>query len=126
MRPLVIIVGIVAGAFLLVPLLTVGAMAFVLSGGSGCLFSPHPDRFVQQVWVEADPDGECGTRRGMVDDLLANYVRPGMTKAEVITLLGAPEDQDYGYILGCWIDCDWVTVEFSADDRVRDVYQFQD
>lgn len=49
-----------------------------------------------------------------------------MTKAQVITLLGAPEDPDYGYMLGCWIDCDWVTVEFNGDDLVREAYQYQD
>jgi hypothetical protein len=122
----VIVVGIAAAAYLVVSLLAVGAMAFVLTGGPGCWFAPHPDHFVQQVWVQADPDGECGARYGMVDDLLANHLSPGMTKAEVITLLGAPEDPDYGYMLGCWIDCDWVTVEFTADDRVREAYRYQD
>jgi hypothetical protein len=125
-RPLVIVVGVVAAVFVVVPLLAVGAMAFVLTGGPGCWFVPHPDQFVRQVWVEADPDGECGARYGMVNDLLANHLRRGMPKAEVIALLGAPEDPDYGYMLGCWIDCDWVTVEFDADDRVRDAYQSQD
>ena len=125
-RPLVIVVAAVAGAAIVPPLLAVGAMAFVLTGGPGCWFAPHPDHFVQQVWVEADPDGECGARYGMVDDLLANHLRPGMTRPEVITLLGVPQDPDYGYMLGCWIDCDWVTVEFGEDDRVREAYQSQD
>ena len=125
-RPFVIVAAILAATFVMVPLLAVGAMAFVLTGGPGCWFVPHPDRFVQQVWVQGDPDGECGARYGMVDDLLANHLRPGMTTAEVITLLGVPQDPDYGYMLGCWIDCDWVTVEFTVDDRVRDAYQSQD
>jgi hypothetical protein len=125
-RAFAMVVGVLAVAYAAVQLLLFAGIFLVFSGGPSCWFTPHPDQFIQQVWAEADPDGECGARYGMVDDLLANHLRTGMTRAEVITLLGAPEDPDYGYMLGCWIDCDWLTVEFTADGRVLEAYQTQD
>ena len=125
-RALALTVGVLVTAFVAAHVLMFGFMLVVLTGGPACWFTPHPDVFVQQVWATADPDGECGARYGMVDDLLANHLRPGMTRGEVAALLGPAEDPDYGYMLGCWIDCDWVTIEYDAGGRLVEAYQYQD
>ena len=125
-RATVIVVGILVGALAAVQLVMFGVMAVALTGGPGCWLAPHPDHFVQQVWVAANPESDCGTRYGMVDDLVANHIHRGMTRGEVTALLGQPDDPDYGYMLGCWIDCDWLTVEYDANDLVQEAYRSQD
>jgi hypothetical protein len=71
----------------------------------------------------------------MVVDLLAsNELRPGRPRAEVEQLLGPTEDTDYWlsedqglvYITNCWIDCDWLVIEFNANGRLVKAYTAQD
>ena len=55
----------------------------------------HRDlHFDRASWIRAKPDGYCAkSRRGrMVDDLVHNRLRPGMSMASVRALLGAPDD----------------------------------
>ena len=126
LRAFVITVGVLAGAYIATQVLMIGLVFVTLTGGPGCWFAPHPDHFVQGVWIEADPDGECGSRSAMVDDLLANHLRVGMTRAEVEALLGPPDDPEYGWVLGCWIDCDWVMVEYDSTGRMTQASRYQD
>ena len=126
LRAFVITIAVIATVFIAAQILMVGLVVAILTGGPGCWFVPHPDHFVQRVWTEADPDGDCGARGGMVDDLLTNHLRVGMTRADVETLLGPPEDPDYGYMLGCWIDCDWVAVEYDPSGHLINATRYQD
>ena len=126
LRAFVITIAVVVTVYIAAQVALIGLVMVSLTGGPGCWFAPHPDHFVQRVWVEADPDGECGTRGAMVDDLRSNYLIVGMPRADVEALLGPPDDPEYGWMLGCWIDCDWVVVEYDATDRLVHVSQQQD
>ena len=68
----------------------------------------------------------------MAADLMANHLPPGMARSDVLALLGP--DDDYGvwpesafaYSMGCWIDCQWLVVEFDQDNNVARVFEGQD
>ena len=55
-------------------------------------------RFDAAAWRETElsgmgvPRGWSNTRARMLDDLLANHLRPGMSRAEVDVLLGRPHE----------------------------------
>lgn len=76
----------------------------------------------------------CNGRRAMADDLENSYLKPGMTRQEVVALLGEPDSYEGGYAsdrtiayeMGCFIDCDWLVVEFGATWRLIDAYVYQD
>lgn len=53
-------------------------------------------RFDRPAWLKANPDD--GSREEMLDDLRTNYLKPGTSKREVLTLLGKPG----GNAPGCW------------------------
>ncbi|UHA58640.1 outer membrane protein assembly factor BamE [Metabacillus litoralis] len=68
----------------------------------------------------------------IVDDLLSTYNLKGMTKREVITLLGPPTDTEYFkneknivYYLGdergvISIDSEWLVIDFDKHEKVTD------
>ena len=126
LRALAAGVAVLIVAIVLMQIVMFGLMAVALTGGPGCWFAPHPDHFERTAWLEAHPDDGCGTRYGMVGELIANHLRPGTGRADVEALLGPPEDPDYGYQLGCWIDCDWVVIEYDASGHVERAYRAQD
>ena len=60
-------------------------------------------------------------RLRMVDDLLRRYRLRGMTREEVVSLLGAPPEATYftEYDLVYWLGPElWLTIKFGRDGRV--------
>jgi hypothetical protein len=52
--------------------------------------------FDRQQWLATGKAGTCGpdnSRESMVEDVMAHYLAPGMTRAQVLALLG-PAEQD--------------------------------
>jgi hypothetical protein len=81
----------------------------VVLAGVGALWAAHAvgelgaamhrdDRakFDRSAWLQADPDD--GSREEMLDDLRTNYLKPGISKKEVLAILGKPG----GNAPGCW------------------------
>lgn len=106
----------------LVPVVVMGLLF------GGCIL--NPDSFDAAGWASADPYDTCSDRTGMVADVRANHLRPGMSEADVRALLGAPDDDsspgELRWAVGCWIDCDWVVVRFGDDHRLIETYEYQD
>jgi hypothetical protein len=95
----------------------------------------RPDHFDAAGWRATDIDALCNARFEMVDDLLAgDELRRGRPRSEVEQLLGPTEDTEYWlpnddglvYQVGCWIDCDWLIVEFDDADHLVKAYAAQD
>ena len=95
----------------------------------------RPDHFEAAAWQATDTDALCNNRFEMVDDLLAgDELRPGRPRVEIEQLLGPTEDTEFWlseadglvYQVGCWIDCDWLIVEFDDADRLVRAYRAQD
>ena len=52
------------------------------------------DKFDQKQWEvggSALTESESGSRKRMVDDLMRNYLKPGITRRQVRELLGTPD-----------------------------------
>ncbi len=100
------------------------------------LSPPFGDRgFDPSLWrSEARTTDRDSPRGRMVGDIRDRVVRPGMTRAEVRTLLGVPDwesarpDEDH-WRIGMWtgfrMDEDTLLVRYAPDDRVRDVHVVQ-
>lgn len=102
-------------------------LALVLMGGVAVVVSPDlrlaacavfgndpfNDRvFDEDLWKHsADTEDVSNPRGPMVDDLIANHLRPGMTRQEVTALLGDPDFDTKGdvatYYLGHWSGLRW-------------------
>ena len=54
-----------------------------------------------------------------------NQVTPRMTRTQVTALLGVPDDVEDGYLLGCFIDCAWLRIDYNAVDLVVRAYSEQ-
>ncbi|UKT63403.1 hypothetical protein [Pedobacter mucosus] len=54
---------------------------------ASCINSPL---FDQEVWINNPKGDQYSPRARMVDDIMKNYLKPGMSKKEVIKLLGNP------------------------------------
>lgn len=69
-------------------------MVFVLIFGFSCRSKSNPDklkqlgtdRFSSELWLKSQPDA----RSSMVYDLVANHGVLGMTRTEIVALLGQP------------------------------------
>ncbi|RHW42783.1 hypothetical protein D1B31_04175 [Neobacillus notoginsengisoli] len=105
-------------------LLSIGLFA------GGVLFLLHllfsPDQFNRDRWLN-----EPGERVEMVDSLLSEVRLKGMSKAEIIDLLGEQGEEAYlesdnlVYYLGdergfISIDSEWLIIRFDNHDRVTD------
>ncbi len=87
----------------------------------------YKTNFTTKKWV-----GSMSERVYIVDDLLSTYNLKGMTKSEVITLLGPPTDTEYFkneknivYYLGdergiISIDSEWLVIDFDKHEKVTD------
>lgn len=92
--------------------------------------------FDKSVW-DADrrwgenPNARINMRAFMIDDLMSHQLRKGMTKAQVISILGESNHLDYrganqfmyylGYTCGpLCLDPDFFAVEFDGQDKVID------
>ncbi|WP_071458476.1 hypothetical protein [Bacillus massilinigeriensis] len=90
-------------------------------------FSLLPDKFDQEKWLK-NPD----KRVDMVDHLLAEENLKGMTKAEIVDLLGKVEENAYYkepnnivYYLGpergfIRIDSEWLVIWLDDKEKVTD------
>lgn len=82
---------------------------------------------MHQDW---DPDNPRGK---MYEDLVENYLRKGMTKAQVVALLGESDlvtkPEIISYNLGMWsgmrIDYDSLDLVFSNDGKLTKYYRVQ-
>ena len=91
---------------------------------SGCGRLQRP--FDREAWIAADVDASH-TRKQMVEDLLHDHPLKGMTRTEVLALLGPAEQTDKWegydliYVLGPQgIDFDWLIIKLGSDGRVRE------
>jgi outer membrane protein assembly factor BamE (lipoprotein component of BamABCDE complex) len=95
--------------------------------------------FDAAVWrsnsIEERIDGNCGRdnpRGDMVDDLVGDHLRRGMSRDEIRSLLGSPDRTGSGwdYCLGMWsgfrIDYDWLSLSFDKGDRLTSWSVWQD
>jgi hypothetical protein len=134
-RPGLAKASIVVLGGVLVGLVAVPLLLFAWAFG-GCLL-PRGDSFDARTWQSADPYSACSARYEMVDDLLANHLTVGMTRTEVMGLLGgaASEDElamagsrpgDLVYGTGCEIDCFWLVVEFGPDNQLTVARRYHD
>lgn len=108
-------------------------LTFVPLVGLGVVFRDcafNPNTFDVAAWASADPYETCSDRSGMVEDVRANYLTPGMSEPEVRAILGTPDDEsertELSWAIGCWIDCDWLVVRFGDDERLVETYTTQD
>ena len=86
----------------------------------------YQSTFTTEKWLNSDQG-----KVYMVDDLLTDYSLSGMTRAEVISLLGTPteteyfkSDQNMVYYLGnergfIPIDSEWLVIDFDDNERVH-------
>ena len=113
------------------------ALAVVIALAAGCVMGVFAvrerHRFTREKWL-ADP----GKRTQIVDDLLEDHELVGMTRAQILELLGG-HDNESGYFqqeqrLVYWlgperglmsIDSEWLILDFSGD-VVADCYITRD
>lgn len=96
----------------------------------------YQDKFNREKWLTDDGVDKC-IRGRMYEDLVANYLKNGLTKKEVIWLVGEPyfgrvyhrfygDKKCYEYLIG---RCKWVPagdallVCFNRDEKVIDVFR---
>jgi hypothetical protein len=117
----------------------VAPMHFTLTGFE----SPfHPRPVEASLWSDAEwKKSECSEmgfhsiRQRMVDDLLANHLRPGMTRDEVESMIGPHDPDSYyrepdpladvyrlGLERGFGVDNEWLFVRFGDDDRLLQAF----
>jgi hypothetical protein len=95
--------------------------------------TPFDDRtFNQQLWLEMDKSTIADNPRGeMYLDLTENYLKKGMTIADVKVLLGSPDlystKTQLSYNLGMWslMDFNSLTIDFSPDGELIKAYMVQ-
>lgn len=97
-------------------------LAALLLGGCGDM--GDAEAFDARQWREGERDSAFYARRHrMVDALLAGPLQPGMSRADLLALLGEPDDRSGGrfyYTLGSsyGADVDYLVIAFDAQDRV--------
>jgi hypothetical protein len=121
-----LVIGVVAMAVL--PFAIGGAMLVP------CLW--QPTTFDVAAWRFDSGDSMCSARAGMVDDLKANHLKVGMARDEVLRLLGPVSDYRYDesiqsaraldYEVGCFIDCNWLVIDFDESDGLTSTSVWQD
>lgn len=98
--------------------------------------SPWDDRvFDREVWFAHAHDGKPDNPRGpMLEDLKKTALKNGMTREEVLALLGEPDyelpsETMMRYRLGSWsgmrMDPDSLDIEFGRDGKVRRIFRSQ-
>jgi|SRR6266511_3681094 hypothetical protein len=120
-----------------------GVVVSVLLVSVGFLFflrffifqNPFNDqRFNQSLWAAYSGSTDPSNPRGqMYEDLTTNNLKRGMSRQDVLTLLGEPdfskEETVFKYNLGAWsgfrIDYDSLDIEFDQDGKVKAFYRVQ-
>lgn len=108
--------------------LTAIAVTFVAVRGCIDWLDPFAGQsFDRAVWHKFHNNHEPDNpRASMSKDLRRRYLRQGLTKQEVVKLLGEPDmnksDNMYEYNLGMWsgfrIDYDGLQIHFDAEGRL--------
>lgn len=89
--------------------------------------------FERQIWLQWRGSENPDNKRGlMYEDLLTKLI-PGMTKQEVLMLLGEPDhaktENSFSYILGMWsgmkMDYDTLEIKFDTDGQLIKAYRVQ-
>jgi hypothetical protein len=71
----------------------------------------------------------------MAADLADNHLAMRMTRDDVIALLGKPDesyegvyasDRTIAYEMGCWMDCNWMVVQFDDTWHLTHAFDYQD
>jgi predicted negative regulator of RcsB-dependent stress response len=92
---------------------------------------PDNIAFDAALWKTADTGEQDNTRCSMQADLEQNHLNLGMTKAEVVALLGETEqtEQTLSYYLGFCnpfgIDGMALGLEFDSNDKLTKIYDIQ-
>jgi hypothetical protein len=92
---------------------------------------PDGVAFDPALWRTADTGEQDNPRCLMQADLEQNHLKLGMTKAEVISLLGEPEraEQTTSYYLGFCnpfgVDAVALGLEFDSNDKLTRIYSIQ-
>lgn len=90
--------------------------------------------FDKTTWAQFDNNYDPDNPRGkMYEDLIENHLSKGMSKEEVINLLGKPdfESEEYflSYNLGMWsggrMDYDSLDLKFNRDGKLSEFYRVQ-
>jgi len=121
LRGLLIVIGAVAA---LVPLFLYTLPDDPFSGRS----------FDRKIWLEfADDYVDDNPRASMIRDLQKEHLQVGMSRTEIIELLGEPEtkfeNSDFSYIVGMWsgfrMDHDGLELYFDQNGNLTDSARVQ-
>jgi hypothetical protein len=88
-------------------------------------------QFDRGVWDTTIP---CNGREAMVGDLEQNHLTIGMTRQEVVDLLGQPDSDDefysgdhtITYVMNQWLNGDWLEIDFDAGWRLTASFVHQE
>lgn len=84
------------------------------------------EKFSRDAWLKARTPMEKNTcyRGAMAHDIQENVLKKGMTRDEVVAVLGAPDGKNDGYWLGMCGTMDGYALElhFEPDGRFRSSY----
>jgi hypothetical protein len=126
-----IVVSHLKRILMLLPVILIGAALYLYF----VIYVPpvEPRPFDQALWQRSSEEANRGVdnpRKGMVEDLLRQHIKTGLTEGEVRQLLGDPDHQyseglAYHYYIGAlsrgWGDYDYLILEFGSDGRVGNV-----
>lgn len=121
-----IIVGGIAAAALVVLIVIVAPFAYAL------FRNPFDDKpFQRGIWLRAASDSSPRNPRGlMAEDLRNRFLRKGMPKKSVHSLLGEPDNSQYDeqvlhvdcYYLGSWgfmdMEGDYLVVHYDKAEKI--------
>ena len=93
---------------------------------------PTRSSFDRSLWLSNNTYTMNNPRFRMVEDLMSHHVRIGMSRQQVVTLLGEPTGESfisaqgvYFYILGTeYSDPSFLCVKFDPQERVLNVSRF--
>jgi hypothetical protein len=101
-----------------------GAAALLVLGAGGYMAVTDAGGFDSDQWKAQRFSTARDNPRSHMVGQLKDVLRPGMTKPEVVELLGEPETKDakrYTYALGTsafGVDYEYLVVEFDDNERV--------
>ena len=124
MRKLFKVFGWIMGGVFLLLSIYIGIAIYMISIGT---IEFEPMKFEMLTWKNSEPEMSWeSTRLKMADDLIENHLKVGLTKTEVIQLIGEPDETNYFnnydmvYYLGrerniVGIDSEWLVIKLKED-----------